>query len=326
MEGTDGDPDVGRREWHAGEHPPKDRLDRVLATVWKDASRTSMQRAIEAGEVLVSGKRVRANSLLKPGAVVVWRPPPPAPTGLEPAAIPLSILFEDEHLVVVDKPSGMTVHPGAGTGSDTLVHALLHHCGSSLSGIGGVERPGIVHRLDRETSGAIVVAKHDEAHRRLARAFHDRRVRKIYGVLVCGTPKEDCGVMEGSIARHPVERHRMTVVRSGGRPALTHWSVRERFGRMFTWLMCDIKTGRTHQIRVHCRHANLPVLGDPVYGPRRYDALEIPPERVMLHAHELCLCHPITGAELRLFAPWPADFMRQVEQLRSLAGRRMSRK
>jgi 23S rRNA pseudouridine1911/1915/1917 synthase len=212
----------------------------------------------------------------------------------------------------------MVTHPGAGTTTDTLVHALLAHCQGSLSGIGGVERPGIVHRLDRETSGAIVVAKSDRVHQRLTRAFQDRAVEKIYGALVSGSPNTDSGAWDSPIARHPTQRHRMAVAKSGGRSALTEWSTYERFGEAFTWLSCVLKTGRTHQIRVHCQHARLPILGDKTYGWKGDADLLTPPQRVMLHAWRLAFRHPITRARISCEAPWPIDFLHQVDQLRSL--------
>jgi 23S rRNA pseudouridine1911/1915/1917 synthase len=178
-----------------------------------------------------------------------------------------------------------------------------------------VERPGIVHRLDRETSGAIVVAKSDAAHLKLARAFHDRKVRKIYGVLVKGEPTGEAGEWDGAIARHGTLRHRMAVVREGGRPSLTLWRICERFAG-HAWIDCDLKTGRTHQIRVHCLHARLAVMGDRIYGWREERELTVQPPRVMLHAHELEFRHPITAKPVKCKAPWPEDFLAQVAQLR----------
>lgn len=294
------------------------RLDKALAAVWTEVSRTLIQRALEAGEIRVGGQVVAASHRLRGGEVVEWRRSAPRRSELRPVAIPLEILHEDAHLLVVNKRAGMVVHPGAGTGEDTLVHALLAHCAGSLSGIGGVERPGIVHRLDRETSGAIVIAKGDQVHAKLARSFQDRSVRKEYGVLVQGDPKSESGEMRGAIARHGTRRHRMAVVRTGGREALTEWRVIERFGGSYAWLSCRIRTGRTHQIRVHCQAERMPVLGDPTYGWNGDRDLPVPPGRVMLHARLLEFRHPATGKPLKVEAPWPADFQEQVAQLRAV--------
>lgn len=296
------------------------RVDKLLAAVWTDLSRSAIQRAIEAGTVLLAGVPVRAKQEVGAGARLELSVPRVVPTDLTPLSVKLDVLFEDEHLLVVNKPAGMVVHPGAGTGPDTLVHALLAHCRGSLSGIGGVERPGIVHRLDRDTSGAILVAKSDAAHVKLARAFQDRKVRKVYGVLVKGDPVGDSGVFDGAIGRHGTQRHRMAVVKSGGREALTEWRLVARYGGEYAWLLCDIKTGRTHQIRVHCQHARLPVLGDTTYGWKGDDRLVPPPSRFMLHAREVEVRHPITGARLLCTAPWPADFEAEAARLLRLFG------
>jgi 23S rRNA pseudouridine1911/1915/1917 synthase len=253
---------------------------------------------------------------VRPGDVLEFSLPAAAPSELAPAAIPLSILYEDEHLVAVDKPPGMVVHPGANTGGDTLVHALLAHCRGGLSGVGGVERPGIVHRLDKETSGVVVAAKTDAAHRALAAQFAGRTVRKEYLALVAGAPELAAGEIRRPIGRHPRQRHRMAVVAGpGGRAAHTDWAVEERFGGAAALLRCVLHTGRTHQIRVHLRSLGHPLLGDAAYGWKAAAGLPRPP-RVMLHAERLALDHPATGRRLELRAPAPEDFRGLIAALR----------
>ncbi len=251
---------------------------------------------------------------MRAGDVIEFSLPQAAPSELAPAAIPLSILYEDEHLVAVDKPAGMVVHPGAGTGGDTLVHALLAHCRGGLSGVGGVERPGIVHRLDKETSGVVVAAKTDAAHRALAAQFAGRTVRKEYLALVAGAPDLAAGEIRRPIGRHPRQRHRMAVV-PGGRPAHTDWALEERFGPAAALLRCLLHTGRTHQIRVHLRAIGHPLLGDAAYGWKAAPGLPRPP-RVMLHAERLELDHPADGRRLALRAPAPADYREMIAALR----------
>jgi len=228
----------------------------------------------------------------------------------------LEVLFEDKHLIVINKPAGMVVHPGVGTGDDTLVHALLAHCAGSLSGIGGVERPGIVHRLDKETTGVLVVAKNDAAHRALADQFATRALQKEYLALVSGSPKGDSGTIDRAIARHPVHRHRMTVG-EGGRPSRTDWTVEERFGTKAALVRCRIHTGRTHQIRVHMKSLGHPLLGDATYGWKQASGLPKPP-RVMLHAEHLGFAHPVNGKTMDIRAPLPVDFKALMTELRRL--------
>jgi 23S rRNA pseudouridine1911/1915/1917 synthase len=221
-------------------------------------------------------------------------------------------------MLAVNKPSGMVVHPGAATGEDTLVHALLAHCAGSLSGIGGVERPGIVHRLDKETTGVIVVAKTDKAHRALADQFATRTLKKEYLALVAGVPPLLSGTIDRAISRHPTHRHRMTVS-EGGKLARTDWERVETFGDVAALMRLRIFTGRTHQIRVHMKSLGYPLLGDPLYGWKEDPRLKKQPDRVMLHAEHLVLTHPISGKELDLRAPLPEDFNAQLAQLRKIA-------
>jgi 23S rRNA pseudouridine1911/1915/1917 synthase len=241
---------------------------------------------------------------------------------MEPAAIPLDVLFEDAHLLALNKAPGMVVHPGAGTSGETLVHALLAHCRGKLSGIGGVERPGIVHRLDRETSGAILVAKDDRAHRGLAAQFAARTVTKEYLALVAGSPGLEGGTIRKPIGRNPGQRHKMAAFEAaaaGGRDARTDWQVVERFGRLATLVRCTLHTGRTHQIRVHLRAAGHVLLGDRVYGWKPDPRMPREPGRVMLHAEHLAVVHPVTGAPLDIRAPLPTDFRALVAALRKSA-------
>ncbi len=285
----------------------RERADKVLAAHFPEHSRAALQRAFDAGLVSVGGKPVVRKQAVSAGEVIEFSLPETKPAELRAVEIPLEVLYEDEHLLAINKAAGMVVHPGAGTGEDTLVHALLAHCRGSLSGIGGVERPGIVHRLDRETSGVILVAKHDAAHRALAAAFARRDVVKEYLALVAGGPKDASGRIEKQIARHPTQRHRMKAVATGGRAARTDWTVLESWGRWGALVRCRIYTGRTHQIRVHLSSIGHPLLGDPVYGFRETSVPMAVP-RVMLHAEHLVIAHPITARPLELRAPPPADF------------------
>jgi 23S rRNA pseudouridine1911/1915/1917 synthase len=297
----------------------RERADKVLAAHFPEHSRAALQRAFDAGLVVVGGRAVERKYLVRAGDVIEFSMPETKPAELRAVDIPLSVIFEDEHLLAVDKAPGMVVHPGAGTGEDTLVHALLAHCRGQLSGVGGVERPGIVHRLDRETSGVILVAKNDATHRALAAAFAKRNVVKEYIALVAGVPREKAGKIEKAIARHPTQRHRMKAVASGGRPSRTDWTVVSAWPPWASLVRCRIYTGRTHQIRVHLSSMGHPLLGDPVYGfQQRSVPLAVP--RVMLHAEHLMVSHPITGEILDLRAAPPADFMDLQAELQSTEG------
>jgi 23S rRNA pseudouridine1911/1915/1917 synthase len=242
-------------------------------------------------------------------------------TELRAVAIELDVLFEDKWLLAINKPAGMVVHPGAGTREDTLVHALLAHCAGTLSGIGGVERPGIVHRLDRETSGVIIIAKTDQAHRELAKQFAARTVVKEYQALVLGVPRLMSGTIQKPIGRNVRQRHKMAVVEEGhgGRASWTDWTVVERYGDMAALVTCTLHTGRTHQIRVHLASMGHPLLGDAAYGWKANARMGSQPARVMLHAGHLVLKHPGTGKILDLRAPIPSDFKAQVESLKKAA-------
>jgi 23S rRNA pseudouridine1911/1915/1917 synthase len=290
------------------------RADKVLAQAFPAHSRVALQRAFDAGLVCRTGRPLAKSDLVRAGDTVEFSLPEIRAAELKPVAIPLEILFEDEHLIALNKPAGMVVHPGIGTGEDTLVHALLAHCAGSLSGIGGVARPGIVHRLDRQTSGVLLVAKTDAAHRALAAQFSGRSLRKEYVALVSGVPKTASGVIDRPISRHPVHRHRMTAGQ-GGRAARTDWERLEVFGKSAAFVRCRIHTGRTHQIRAHFKSIGHPLLGDTIYGWKSSPHLPKPP-RVMLHAERIAFAHPITAAGLDLCAPLPADFKQMLKLLR----------
>lgn len=290
------------------------RADKILARAFPAHSRTALQRAFEAGLVSRNGVAIAQSDEVRPGDRLEFALPAVQPAELRPAAIPLEVLYEDEHMLALNKPAGMVVHPGVGTGADTLVHALLAHCAGRLSGVGGIERPGIVHRLDKETSGVILVAKTDAAHRGLSEQFAGRHLRKEYLALVSGAPRLKSGVIDRSIGRHPVHRERMTTG-EGGRPARTDWEVVEVFGSAAALLRCRIHSGRTHQIRVHLKSIGHPLLGDKTYGWRP-DPNQPAPPRVMLHAERITFLHPITVRPMELHAPLPGDFANQLAILR----------
>ena len=294
----------------------RERADRVLAVAYPEHSRAAIQRAMEAGLVKLDGKVIGQSQDVGPGQTLEFSLPETVAAKLRAVNIPLDVIFEDKHLIVLNKAAGMVVHPGTGTGEDTMVHALLSHCAGELSGIGGVERPGIVHRLDKETSGLLVVAKNDAAHRALADQFASRTLKKEYLALVSGVPKTDSGSIDRSIARHPVHRHRMTTG-EGGRPSRTDWTVENKFGEQAALLRCRIHTGRTHQIRVHLKSLGHPLLGDNTYGWKQNPALPVPP-RVMLHAEHLVFSHPVSGKVMDLTAPLPKDFKKLLAALRKL--------
>jgi len=299
----------------------RERADKVLAGAFKEHSRAAWQRAFAAGLVTLGGRAIDRSQSVSSGDEVMYSFPDTRPAELKAVDIPLDILFEDEHLLALNKAAGMVVHPGAATGDDTLVHALLAHCAGSLSGIGGVERPGIVHRLDRETSGVMLVAKSDASHRGLASQFSERSLEKEYVALVSGVPSLRSGSMREPIGRNPQHRHKMGVVPvdDGGRDARTDWEVSESFGTVAALMRCAIHTGRTHQIRVHLKELGHIILGDVVYGWKPDDRLKVQPGRVMLHAEHLVFTHPVTGKTIDVRAPLPEDFQQQIKQLRTAA-------
>ena len=306
-----------------------ERLDLVLARHFPDLSRARLQALIGEGRLSLDGAVIAdGKHKARPGD---YRLSVPAPVGArpEPQDLPLDVLFEDAHLIVINKAAGMAAHPAPGTRDGTLVNALLFHCGASLSGIGGVLRPGIVHRLDKETSGVMVVAKTDVAHRSLSELFSRHDIDREYRAIVRGAPKHVSGTVTSQIGRSHHDRKKMAVLRQGGRQAITHYRVDEVFGAarpLAALLTCRLETGRTHQIRVHMAHLGCPCLGDPVYGSgaAARDVQEIVRElgftRQALHAGLLGFVHPVTGEKLRFKAPMPGDMQDLVEALEGLGG------
>ena len=295
------------------------RLDTYLRTKFPAASRGAIQRLIEEGHILVNGKRVKPTHTPRIGEQVSVHWPEAKPAEAQPEEIPFEVLFEDEALLVLNKPAGLVVHPAAGHEEHTLVNALLHHCEGELSGIGGVARPGIVHRLDKETSGCLVVAKNDDTHVALSAQFASRKVGKIYHAIVCGEMTRDKGEIRAAIARHPSHRKRMAVNDDNGREARTSYRVLERL-RATTLVEAALHTGRTHQIRVHFQFLGFPLAGDLTYGQRQNRRLEelvgFAAPRVMLHAYQLAFIHPRTGKRVHFEAPLPQDFQDLLKALR----------
>lgn len=290
------------------------RLDRWLVAQRPEQSRSRIQKFIDAGYVRVNGVTGRAKTPLRQGDTVeLWMPPPEPLEYLKPEAIPLDVLFEDEHLIVLNKPAGLTVHPAPGNKDGTLVNGLLHHC-PNLPGIGGELRPGIVHRLDKDTTGCIVVAKSQAALVKLQVQIQKRIASREYLAVVHGQPAADSGTIVGAIGRHPADRKKYAVVSDGsGRHACTHWRVIERLGD-YALLRFKLDTGRTHQIRVHCAHMTHPIVGDPTYSRARRLPVELPGQA--LHAVQLGLNHPITGERLVCEAPLPPPFEKLLAVLR----------
>jgi 23S rRNA pseudouridine1911/1915/1917 synthase len=293
------------------------RADKVLSAHLEEMSRSQVQRLFSTGRVWCEDEALSKSDKLNSGDIITYSIPEPVPLELRPVELPLEVLFEDEDIIALNKAPGMVVHPGAGTGEETLVHALLHHCQGQLSGIGGVERPGIVHRLDKDTSGVIVAAKSDRGYSGLAKAFAERSLEKYYTALVCDAPRLLAGIIDAPIGRHAVHRTRMTV-REDGRESRTTWKMRQLFGNRFAQLDLQLHTGRTHQIRVHCSHIGHVLCGDRAYGyrPRQNDTVTFP--RVMLHAARLVLDHPVTGKPLEIEAPIPEDFNVAIRDLDTL--------
>jgi 23S rRNA pseudouridine1911/1915/1917 synthase len=299
---------------------PGIRLDVFLREKFPAASRGAMQRLIEEGHVRINSQTVKPTHTPRAGDTVDITFPEARPAEAQPEDIPLEILFEDKSLLVINKPAGLVVHPAAGHEEHTLVNALLHHCAGSLSGIGGVARPGIVHRIDKETSGCLVIAKNDETHLGLAKQFAERTVEKLYDALVIGRLAAEAGEIHAAIARHPNHRKRMAVHADGeGRAAHTSYRVVQAFASA-THVEAEIHTGRTHQIRVHFQHLGHPLLGDETYGAKpnkRFTELTgYTAPRVLLHARELAFTHPRTGKKMKFTAPLPADFKKALAFLR----------
>ncbi len=286
------------------------RLDAFLAERIEGMSRAAAAKLIEGGSVLLNGKAAAKSCKLTGSETVSVTLPEPEPIDAVPQDIPLDVVYEDEDVIVVNKPSGLVVHPAPGHPDGTLVNALLYHCGDSLSGIGGAMRPGIVHRIDRDTSGLIIAAKNDAAHRALSAQLKDHTLARTYECIVVGAPREDSGTVDAPIARDPRDRKRMAVI-AGGREAVTHWEVVARFAG-YTHLRCRLETGRTHQIRVHMAYIGHPILGDTVYGAKK----PVPGlTGQCLHASGLRFIHPRTGETVELVCPLPDEFTAMLNKL-----------
>lgn len=288
-----------------------ERLDKVIPVLYSELSRNSVQQLIAEGAVTVNGSVATKKYTVRTGDVITVEIPEPKVLSVEKENIPLDIVFEDEHLLVVNKPKGMVVHPAAGNFDGTLVNALLYHCGDSLSGINGVIRPGIVHRIDKDTSGLLVVAKTDTAHKGLAEQIKEHSFTRIYNTVVVGNIKDDCGTIDAPIGRHPKDRKKQAVTEKNSRNAVTHFEVLQRFNG-FTYLKVTLETGRTHQIRVHMAYRGNPVAGDVVYGnPKKTYGLE----GQCLNASTIGFVHPITKEYMEFTCELPQyfkDFLRRI--------------
>lgn len=289
------------------------RIDKYLASRLPDYSRSFLQKLVGEGQVLAEGKPVKSNYKISTGEQISLSVPDAVEPEIVPEPIPLDILYEDASLLVINKPKGMVVHPCPGHYSGTLVNALMYHCKDQLSGINGVMRPGIVHRIDQNTTGSLVVCKTDAAHRFLAQQLKDHSITRKYRAIVHGNLKEEEGTVNAPIGRHPVDRKKMAVNERCGRNAVTHYRVLERFGS-FTYLECRLETGRTHQIRVHMASIGHPLLGDDVYGPSRCPIPGLTGQT--LHAMTLGFIHPETGTYMEFEAPLPEYFENLLEKLR----------
>ena len=295
----------------ASEESKNQRLDAFLASSLDGLTRSQATRLIESGEVAVNGRAVSKSYKLAGGEDVAVTLPEPEPVEAVPQDIPLDVVYEDADVIVVNKPSGMVVHPAPGHPDGTLVNALLYHCAGTLSGIGGALRPGIVHRIDRDTSGLIIAAKNDAAHQYLSAQLADHTLARTYECIVVGALREDRGTVDAPIARHPTDRKRMAVV-ADGREAVTHWEVIARYPG-YTHVRCRLETGRTHQIRVHMAYIGHPILGDTVYGAKK----EVPGlTGQCLHAVGLRFLHPRTHEVVELSCPLPDEFTRMLQKIR----------
>lgn len=305
----------------------KTRIDKFIADCFTEFSRAQVQRLIETGSVFVDDEMITdKNFKTRLGDIYQISIPEPEEANPLPENIPLDILFEDKDVIVINKPAGMTVHPAAGVHSGTLVNALLFHCRDSLSGIGGVARPGIVHRIDKNTSGILVIAKNDIAHRGLAEQFFEHSIERTYYALCYGMPNPMKGTIEGNIARSPYDRKKMAMVKSGGKTAVTHYEVIENYRNTASLVKCNLETGRTHQIRVHLSSLGCNLIGDDVYVKAKKSALALPEpiksfvnnfERQALHAYSLGFIHPISKEFLSFKADFPDDMKKLLEALRA---------
>ena len=302
---------MGPIRLRASEESKNQRLDAFLASSLDGLTRSQATRLIESGEVAVNGKTAGKSYKLAGGEDIAVTLPEPEPVEAVPQDIPLDVVYEDADVIVVNKPSGMVVHPAPGHPDGTLVNALLYHCAGTLSGVGGALRPGIVHRIDRDTSGLIIAAKNDAAHQYLSAQLADHTLARTYECIVVGALREDRGTVDAPIARHPTDRKRMAVV-AGGREAVTHWEVIARYPG-YTHVRCRLETGRTHQIRVHMAYIGHPILGDTVYGAKK----EVPGlTGQCLHAVGLRFLHPRTHEVVELSCPLPEEFTRMLQKIR----------
>ena len=294
---------------------PGERLDAFLARAVADLTRSAAQRLIDEGCVLRNGKTAKKNDKLNTGDTIEVTIPEVKETEIVPTEIPLDIVYEDEDVLVINKPKGLVVHPAAGHQEDTLVNGLLFAKAGELSGINGELRPGIVHRIDKDTSGLLAVAKNDLAHTVLASQLKDHTMARTYDAVVCGNLKEDSGTVDAPIGRHPTDRKKMCVTARNSKEAVTHWEVVKRY-RGYTHVRCKLETGRTHQIRVHMAHIGHPILGDTVYGHKKP---ELGLESQCLHAGALCFFHPRDGRPVLVFAPMPDYFTKVLEKLERMS-------
>ena len=304
-----------QREFIVEQETAGQRIDRFLSGEDTGLSRSALQALVAEGHVQCNGKTVAKSLKLKAGDTVLLEIPDAKPIEAVPQDIPLEIVYEDAHLLVVNKPKGMVVHPAPGNPDGTLVNALLWHCKGSLSGIGGEIRPGIVHRIDKDTSGLIIAAKNDFAHAALAAQLKDHSLARTYVCIVCGKVKDDSGTIDAPIGRHPADRKKMAVTEKNSRSAVTHWRVLERFSG-YTLVECKLETGRTHQIRVHMAYRGHPILGDMVYGHKKP---ELGQDSQCLHAKELRFVHPRTGQLVTVCCELPDYFIALLEKLRARA-------
>ena len=288
-----------------------ERLDAFLARAVPDLTRSAAQKLIEEGNVLRGGKKAKKNDKLNIGDEITVTFPEPKEVDIQAKEIPLDIVYEDDDVVVINKPKGLVVHPAAGHQDDTLVNGLLYAMGDSLSGINGELRPGIVHRIDKDTSGLLAVAKNDLAHTVLASQLKDHSMHRVYDAIVVGSFREDSGTVDAPIGRHPSDRKKMCVIARNSKEAVTHWEVVKRY-RGYTHIRCKLETGRTHQIRVHMAHIGHPILGDMVYGHKK---AELGQDSQCLHAGQLCFAHPRDGRPILVFAELPAYFKEVLEKL-----------
>ena len=291
-----------------------ERLDAFLARAGEGLTRSAAQKLLEQGLVLRNGKPGKKNDKLTPGDVVEYTIPEAKPVDIVPTEIPLDIVYEDEDLLVINKPKGLVVHPAAGHSDDTLVNGLLYALGDDLSGINGELRPGIVHRIDKDTSGLLAVAKNDFAHTMLASQLKDHTMARTYEAIVVGSFREDSGTVDAPIGRHPTDRKKMCVTQRNSKPAVTHWEVVQRY-RGYTHIRCRLETGRTHQIRVHMAYIGHPILGDTVYGHKKP---ELGQDSQCLHAGALCFRHPRDGHPVMVFAQLPPYFREVLDKLEKI--------